>query len=248
MNRKYMLIISILVSLSGCWCTKRKTKKTKPTKHKIAQQSSPILVDIPLAGDNNAKMFTSKIDEDIADNPNVLSFFDDEMDEFVSSDNVVDMDSSAVEPEQKSVQGNQLKEFSWTQKVDEHSEDNFREVYFDFDRYSVHSDQQARIEKNINQIKTELDKAREIGLEPEIIVEGHACHSAGSETYNLAISEKRAKNVADRIAQEEGISQSAIKVVGRGQEVPVIIDGEKVTGSREDQWPNRRVEVKIIYS
>jgi len=45
-----------------------------------------------------------------------------------------------------------------------------------------------------------------------------------------------------------GIDRNVIKVIGRGQECPVMVKGKAVNGSREDRAPNRRVEVRVIYT
>ena len=57
------------------------------------------------------------------------------------------------------------------------------------------------------------------GGEPTIVIEGHSCHSAGSKTYNMVLSERRAKAVSDRLVAA-GIPADKIKIVSRGQECP----------------------------
>ena len=79
-----------------------------------------------------------------------------------------------------------------------------------------------------------------------MVIEGHSCHSAGSAVYNLALSEKRAKALADRLVAG-GVPSQNIKVVGRGQEVPAVVEGKAVTGDRKEQAPNRRDEVRVIH-
>ena len=61
------------------------------------------------------------------------------------------------------------------------------------------------------------------------------------------MSERRAKAVADLFVAA-GVDRSVIKVVGRGQECPMIINGKVVNGNREEREPNRRVEVRVIYT
>lgn len=138
----------------------------------------------------------------------------------------------------------QSNDFAW---VNEDQKGTFKNVYFDFDQYSVQPEQQNQIDYDIDQVKKSLTQAAENNEDKVVVVYGNSCHSAGSRTYNLALSEKRAKAVADHFVAA-GIAKENIKVVGRGQEVPVVIDGKSVTGSREEQWPNRRVEVAVINS
>lgn len=123
----------------------------------------------------------------------------------------------------------------------------FKTVYFEFDRNDIKEDQQEVASYNVEQIKQSLKEAEVKGLKPVVIVEGHACHSAGSSTYNLALSEKRAKSLEDMFVAS-GIAKENIKIVGRGKEMPAIIDGKPVTGDRQEQWPNRRDEVRVLFS
>lgn len=135
-------------------------------------------------------------------------------------------------------------DFDW---ADEHTQDNnkFKTIYFDFDKHSIRNDQKEVATYDAVQLKELLAEARQEGKEPLISIEGHACHSAGNDDYNLIKSQNRASTVLN-VFKELGVPTENIKVVGRGKEFPVIIEGKKVTGSRTEQWPNRRVEVHII--
>ncbi len=175
----------------------------------------------------------SNVDIPVADD-GIRSFFDEEVGEFKLAD----------EKDEKT-KGEGQNDFAW-EDVDQKGQ-NFKEVYFEFDRFNIKTDQEQSVAYNIEQIKKSLDQAKERGVKPVVVIEGHACHSAGSAVYNLALSEKRAKVLADTLIQA-GVPQEHIKIVGRGQEVPAIIDGKAVTGSRQEQWPNRRDEVRLIHS
>ena len=119
---------------------------------------------------------------------------------------------------------------------------DMRTVYFDFDKYAVRPDQKTAVEADVTYVKRALKDAREQGLNPKVVVSGHACTSAGSKAYNLALSERRAKEVANQLVAH-GVDSKNIKPVGRGSEMLVRPDGD-----REEQWVNRRVELNIVYS
>lgn len=123
----------------------------------------------------------------------------------------------------------------------------YKVVYFDFNNYSLRQDQEESIAFDMARIKQSLSDAEAKGIKPVVIIEGHACHSAGSATYNLALSEKRAKVLSDRLVAE-GIARENIKIVGRGKEIPAMVDGKPCTGDREQQWLNRRDEVRVMFS
>lgn len=131
-------------------------------------------------------------------------------------------------------------EYSW---VEDTKRDGFPVVYFDFDSTSIRPDQEETLNRDIALALKKYQDNNDI----TIVVDGHACHSAGSHAYNLALSEKRAKILADRLAAA-GVPAEAIKIVGRGMEVPAIVDGKPVDGDRQQQWPNRRDEIHVIYS
>ncbi len=151
----------------------------------------------------------------LASNGERRSFFDDEVGAFVLED-----DAQAQDQNQQA---------SWVAQADTKQ---FKPVYFDFDKYAIRNDQQSQVEADAQEA---LKVAK--NQQKEVVIEGHACHSAGSKAYNLILSEHRAQMVAKRL-EEEGVPAENMKVVGRGTEMPVVLGG-----SREEQWPNRRVEV-----
>lgn len=131
-------------------------------------------------------------------------------------------------------------EYSW---VEDTKRDGFPVVYFDFDSTSIRPDQEEMLKQDIALALKKYEENNDI----TIVVDGHACHSAGSHAYNLALSERRAKVLADRLVAA-GIPADHIKIVGRGMEIPAIVDGKPVEGDRQQQWPNRRDEIHVIYS
>lgn len=87
-----------------------------------------------------------------------------------------------------------------------------------------------------------LDKLAEImrdypGLDIE--VSGHT-DNTGTEEYNLALSEERAKSVSDYL-MEQGIDPTRISYAGYGWDVPVASND-----TSDGRALNRRVEIKII--
>ncbi len=125
-------------------------------------------------------------------------------------------------------------------KMNSHGKDTedgkkFETVYFGFNKNKVDKAEREKVAQNIEKVR-ELVAA---GATVKIVVEGHACASAGSDAYNLALSEQRAKEVRDQLVAA-GISHNQIKIVGRGTGMLVVKDG-----GREEQWPNRRVEIHV---
>jgi peptidoglycan-associated lipoprotein len=182
---------------------------------------------------NNKKVAWNDVSVPVADD-GVRSFFDDDINEFALAE-----DGSS-----KTLAQNDAKDFSWAAAQ---NEDGLNPVYFDFDRFAIRPDQEAVVGSDVKRVKSELKVAQKNGDASVIVVEGHACHAAGSSVYNMALSEKRAKVLADRLSKE-GVPAENMKIVGRGNEVSAVLNGKAVTGSREEQWANRRDEIRVVRS
>lgn len=140
----------------------------------------------------------------------------------------------------QSIKQNNTPLFNWNDMQNEDNADHFQNLYFDFDKYKLADNEKPKLQKDIG-----LAKEKQCTIQhgdKKIVIEGHACHSAGSAAYNLALSEKRARNIAEEF-MKEGIDRQNIKIAPRGQEMPLIHGGSKV-----EQAPNRRVEVFAIDS
>jgi|SRR5579859_7489076 len=156
-----------------------------------------------------------------ADQDAKKGFFDDEVGAFVLGDDFQTQDNVAVAHNDQAV--------SWVAEQDNAKE--FSPIYFDFDQANIRVDQQSKLNKNTRAAKNILAHG------DKLVVEGHACNSAGSKAYNLVISEHRAQTVAQRLLQD-GVDANNVKVVGRGTEMLIITEGD-----RDAQAVNRRVEM-----
>jgi outer membrane protein OmpA-like peptidoglycan-associated protein len=160
----------------------------------------------------------------------IKSVFNDELGEFTLAEDGTVIRKTALSDE----------DFSWL----DDKKDGFKRVFFEFDQYKIKADQESSLASNIQRAKKVIDENP--GKSVTLVVNGHGCTSAGSAVYNLALSEKRAKVLADKL-KLAGIEASKIKIVGRGFEVPAHDkNGQPVTGNRETQWPNRRDEIQVI--
>ena len=166
--------------------------------------------------------------------------FDDLNNEFMKLDDNIDAklndttDISAVDTE----------DFKWLEAEEILQCEEFDIVHFGFDQSDIKADQEPLVKHNISLAKELLDDTTE---DVSFAIRGHACSSAGSAAYDLALSEKRAKAERDRFVAA-GIPTEKIKIVACGSEIPVIVNGVPLTGDRTTQAPNRRDEVHAIYS
>lgn len=215
-KKESMLLLALLVSLPGCMGRKKSDQGKKG--RKMAQSANDL---------KNANTALAAGDQLDTIDPEMQSFFND-MEEFVSFADEGDID----------LKGDAMKqdEFAWQDTSDQDKQ--LEVVYFGFNKDKVTPDEKAKVAYNI-------DKAKEILAEShdaKLVVEGHACASAGSDAYNMAISERRAKEVADQLV-DAGVPREIVKTVGRGKEMLVVSEGD-----REAQSRNRRVELHVIHS
>ncbi len=104
-------------------------------------------------------------------------------------------------------------------------------IHFDFDKYNIREDQKPILIKNAEWLKAHPTV--------KILIEGH-CDERGTEEYNLALGEKRAKAVRDFLISL-GISPDRIKIVSYGKSRPLD------PRHNEEAWAkNRRAEFVII--
>lgn len=166
-----------------------------------------------------------------------VKVFDEELNEFTLVDDVqksAQLANAQVNPE----------DFSF---IDQENNSEFKRVYFDYDKYAIKKDQESALNDDITHaMKVIKDNPHK---NVTLVVSGHACTSGNaSGAYNFALSEKRAKIVADKLVAA-GVPQEHIKIVGRGYEMPALDSkGNPVTGNRQQQWPNRRDEIQFIVS
>ncbi len=104
-------------------------------------------------------------------------------------------------------------------------------IHFDFDKYNIREDAKPVLEKNAEWLRKHSTV--------KILIEGH-CDERGTEEYNLALGEKRAKATMNYLVAL-GISPSRIKTISYGKSMPLD------TGHNEIAWAkNRRAQFVII--
>jgi len=104
-------------------------------------------------------------------------------------------------------------------------------IHFDYDQYAVRQDARPTLEGNAAWMK-KFTSAK-------ILIEGH-CDERGTEEYNLALGEKRAKSSYDYLVSL-GVSPDRMKVISYGKSQPLD------SGQNEAAWQkNRRAQFLII--
>jgi peptidoglycan-associated lipoprotein len=105
-------------------------------------------------------------------------------------------------------------------------------VYFDFDRSDLRKDSRDALSKNAQTLLKTLVNAK-------IKIEGN-CDERGSDEYNLALGERRAKSAAAYLITM-GVKSNRISTISYGKEKPAV------QGNNEAAWSkNRRDEFVIV--
>ncbi|RJQ56806.1 MAG: peptidoglycan-associated lipoprotein Pal [Nitrospiraceae bacterium] len=87
----------------------------------------------------------------------------------------------------------------------------FKDVLFDYDRHNIRQDARAALDPTAEWLK----KNKNIN----VVIEGH-CDERGTNEYNLALGEKRAKAVRDYLSSL-GVSSGRMSFVTYGEERPL---------------------------
>jgi peptidoglycan-associated lipoprotein len=91
---------------------------------------------------------------------------------------------------------------------------SLRDVYFDFDRYDIRASDKAVLDENATWLKT-----NQAAL---LLIEGH-CDERGTNEYNLALGERRAKATRDYLVSV-GVDAGRITVISYGEERPTCTE------------------------
>ncbi|NUO19621.1 peptidoglycan-associated lipoprotein Pal [bacterium] len=103
-------------------------------------------------------------------------------------------------------------------------------VYFEYDRAEIRPEGREAIRNNADILRKWTDWT--------VTIEGH-CDERGTNEYNLALGERRAR-AAQRALEAEGIASARIRTISYGEERPAD------PGHTETSWSrNRRAEFRV---
>ncbi|HMK50220.1 MAG TPA: peptidoglycan-associated lipoprotein Pal [Thermodesulfovibrionales bacterium] len=109
--------------------------------------------------------------------------------------------------------------------------DLFEDIYFDYDEYQVKPAAKSVLQKVANWLLLHRGA--------RVAVEGH-CDERGTNEYNLALGDRRAKSVRDYLVAL-GVPSGRIDTISYGEEKPVCSDKTEACFSK-----NRRVHFVIL--
>lgn len=107
---------------------------------------------------------------------------------------------------------------------------NLPTIYFGFDESNLSSEARSTLQAVAEGLKADASA--------RLTIEGH-CDERGSNEYNLALGERRARSIQDYLTRL-GVSSSSLTIVSYGEERPADM------GSSESAWAkNRRAELVV---
>jgi peptidoglycan-associated lipoprotein len=112
----------------------------------------------------------------------------------------------------------------------------FKTVHFDFNKNVIRNDQREVVAHDAEIAKTAVEQGK------KVVIEGH-CDQIGSAAYNLALSQRRAEAVKEKML-ELGVAAENVKTLGYGYEHPIVwSDQQNRKALINELAPNRRAEV-----
>jgi len=211
-----LLVVAFLMILAGCGGNKKKV--VRKTEKELTATN-----DIALAFNENEN------------NDSKMSFFDEDVEAFVLEEDPADysIPNATDQPTLAQSPDIQAPDFA-LEEPDENFDKSFQTVYFDFDSYSIKKDEQSKVFENAVKAEAAIEN------DEVICLKGKADKFKGTRLYNLALSDKRAHQVAKAL-EEQGIPKNRMKVFGVGYEEA------KATGkTKEDHAKDRCVEMYTI--
>ncbi len=213
MKKYIQFFLCLLLITTGCG----KKKNNKPTNNQAANKKTHVKSSKKSSFDENLDAF---------------ALDDDSLHNFAHETNhtSADHDNST----KRSSKPNSI--FQWEDAAVDQSKNDFKVIYFEFNKHKINKAQEENLHADIAHAKKMIETGK------IIVIEGHACDSAGSAVYNMALSQKRAKFIATKF-MDAGIDTTNIKIAARGQEMPA-----HKGGNRDQQAINRRVVIYAIDS
>ncbi len=102
--------------------------------------------------------------------------------------------------------------------------DPLKDVYFDFDKYDIRPGDAKILDENAKWLKANPNHL--------VLIEGH-CDERGTNEYNLALGERRAKSTLNYLASQ-GVQANRITLISYGEERPLC------TEHNENCWAKNR--------
>jgi peptidoglycan-associated lipoprotein len=121
--------------------------------------------------------------------------------------------------------------------VDELFVGNYRDIFFDYDKYNIRDDAQKILQENVRWLQL-IEQER--GVRLRFRIEGH-CDERGTTEYNLALGDRRATATKNFLISLGLPADRIVEVISYGEERPFAL------GHDEEAWAkNRRAHFVFV--
>jgi len=110
--------------------------------------------------------------------------------------------------------------------------DRIQDAYFDYDKHTIRPDAQAALNADAQTLGEIVKQYPDFHL----TVEGY-CDERGSEEYNLALGDARAKQTKDYLSSM-GVPADQLKILSYGKDRPICVDHDEACWQK-----NRRAHI-----
>jgi len=110
--------------------------------------------------------------------------------------------------------------------------DRIQDAYFDYDKHTIRPDAQAALQKDAQTLADIIKQYPDFKL----TVQGY-CDERGSEEYNLALGDARAKQAKDYLASM-GLPGDQLRTISYGKDKPVCTEHDEACWQK-----NRRAHI-----
>jgi peptidoglycan-associated lipoprotein len=221
MNKLGLLCVVLVLFAAGCGKKKEGSSvKDVKTSKKLASADAPLKEETE-----------NLLDENVSD----FAFVDDEGTTGTDA-KAPKVAEAEVDKGATTVAENDLAE------ADDESADTaayaFKAVHFKFNKDEIGTDQQTIIDENVQLARQATEQGK------KVVIEGHCCQ-LGSASYNLALSQRRAQTIKEKMVNA-GIAADDVKVIGYGNERPLVwSDSQERASLIKELAPNRRAETIV---
>jgi outer membrane protein OmpA-like peptidoglycan-associated protein len=213
--KKMFILACVIAALGFAGCGKEKKKNKVVALNEVNRQ------EIPLCPSDEEKFFDFDGDEDGFD--------------FIDSED--GKGHKVAEHEQFDEDWEEDLSLAW-QDEPEDKDYKFKVVNFDLNKNTIRDDQVEAVSENVKLATAATKEGK------NLIVAGHCC-SLGSASFNMSLSEKRAKKIRDEMVKS-GVPKDNVSILGCGSEHTIVASEAQDRQQRIIELsPNRRAEISI---
>lgn len=237
--RKHLVACSLVLALLMAGCGKKRHKNNEKValgeNDSIQQTTTLAESEIPVLEEELEDFFDDDDDESVSEFAFVDDDFEDDLVEDIDNEMLAENEMEDIFDEDEFEEEDSF--VSWDEEEDL-EEVNFKTVQFDINKNEITPEQEEILREDIEAAREAISKGK------DVVIQGHCCQ-LGSPSYNLPLSERRAKAIKAEMVRQ-GLPEDKIQTIGCGQEMPVVWSEKTDKKSLvKELAPNRRAEITI---